>query len=176
MAVHRTSASLHVTKKSHMKHWALLSIRYVCTCAVLYFSERPHTGSIASTIHHESPSFRLTIVRSIDRAMAARASSQANQASRADLEFPQHESKEELGAHSSETGAENSGIIFTSSSGRRAQHVLSRAECFQIAHWMTARASENTGKIPSKALLEFPQFFRRTPNANVARALRYWRD
>lgn len=60
--------------------------------------------------------------------------------------------------------------------GRRAQNVLTKAQKYQIAKWMLAREQEGMSKIPSKAVVEFPQFFRGATNANIKRAVRYWRD
>lgn len=61
-------------------------------------------------------------------------------------------------------------------SGRRVQNVLSKAQKHTIAQWMIAQEEEGTTKIPSKAVSHFPQFFRGTSNANIARAVRYWKD
>lgn len=61
-------------------------------------------------------------------------------------------------------------------SGRRAQNVLSKAQKHTIALWMIAQEDEGKTKIPSKAVSNFPQFFRGAPNANIARAVRYWKE
>lgn len=62
------------------------------------------------------------------------------------------------------------------SSERRAHNVLKEAQKYGIAEWMTAQEEKRASKIPSKAVFNFPQSFRVTPNANIAGATRYWND
>lgn len=61
-------------------------------------------------------------------------------------------------------------------SGRRAQNVLTKNQKYKIALWMVEQESNDVSKIPSKAVREFPMLFRGAENANISRAMRYWKD
>lgn len=114
------------------------------------------------------------IVRSFQRAKEAR-QARANQNNRADAEETQDSAE---GATTQENATCSSPPPSGSASAkpkRRAQNVLTKAQKHKIAEWMIQKEGEGMSKIPSKAVAHFPQFFRGAANANIARALRYWR-
>ena len=63
------------------------------------------------------------------------------------------------------------------SASRAPQLVLTIAARARIVAWMKqTEINEGTAKIASKAVRQFPQYFRGSPNANIKRAGRLWKQ
>ena len=71
----------------------------------------------------------------------------------------------------------NNGTAGELTGKRNLQHFLTVAQRAQIVAWMKNVAARDGDKhIPSKTVLNFPQFFRASANTNLVRVTRLWAD
>lgn len=75
------------------------------------------------------------------------------------------------------TEAQSCASTLSANRKRRLQNVLTDTQRFSIAQWMIKDAADNGEKgVKARAVRHFPTHFRGEYNANISRAIRYWRD